>query len=444
MRRPGAGRRVDLLVVGAGPAGAAAAVYAARAGLDTLVVDRAAFPRDKCCGDGLTTLALRELERIGFTPEAAPSWRTVTAATVRSPSGRERTFPLPADGAYAAVARRTDLDAALVELARTAGARVADGCGLTGAAVSDGGRTITADIEGLGPVTARWAVGADGMWSPLRKALGCDPPGYRGEWHAFRQYFGNVGPEAAEEMFVWFEADLLPAYAWSFPLPGGRANVGFGIRRNGRLRVGDMGRIWSDLLTRPHLRQVLGPDAEPEAPHRSWPIPARIGRVALTGPRTLFAGDAAAATDPMTGEGIGQALVTGRLAAEAVIAAVNGTGNKNRNGDAEVAANGTGGGNEEAGAAAAYERSVRRELVADDRLARAFAVVLSRPLTARAGLRAAGATDWTRRNFARWMFEDYPRAVLATPRRWRAGLFSAPGAFGDRTLASRAPGPPDS
>lgn len=429
MKRLKAGQKVDLLVVGAGPAGAAAAVHAARAGLDTLVVDRAAFPRDKCCGDGLTALALRELEGIGFAPEAAPSWRTVAAATVRSPSGRERTFPLPADGAYAAVARRTDLDAALVELARAAGARVTEGCGLTGAAVSDGGRAITAEIEGLGPVTARWAVGADGMWSPLRKALGCDPPGYRGEWHAFRQYFGNVGPEATEEMFVWFEADLLPAYAWSFPLPGGRANVGFGIRRNGRLRVGDMGRIWSDLLARPHLRRVLGPDAEPESPHRSWPIPARIGRVALTGPRTLFAGDAAAATDPMTGEGIGQALVTGRLAAEAVIAAVNGTGSGNGNGGA--------------GAAAAYERSVRRELAADDRLARSFAAVLSWPLTARAGLRAAGATDWTRRNFARWMFEDYPRAALATPRRWRAGLFSAPGAFRDRTLPSRAPGPSD-
>ena len=429
MRHPGSGRRVDLLVVGAGPAGAAAAVHAARAGLDTLVVDRAAFPRDKCCGDGLTAMALRELEGIGFIPEAAPSWRTVAAATVRSPSGRERTFPLPADGAYAAVARRTHLDAALVELARVAGARVADGCGLTGAAVSDGGRAVTADIEGLGPVTARWAVGADGMWSPLRKALGCDSPGYRGEWHAFRQYFYNVGPEAAEEMFVWFEADLLPAYAWSFPLSGGRANVGFGIRRDGRRRVGDMGRIWADLLTRPHLRRVLGPGAEPESPHRSWPIPARIGRVPITGPRTLFVGDAAAATDPMTGEGIGQALVTGRLAAEAVIAAVNGA-EKNRSGGTR--------------AAAAYQRSVRRELAADDRLARAFAAVLARPLTARAGLRAAGTSGWTRRNFARWMFEDYPRAVLATPRRWRPGLFSAPGAFRDRTLGPRAPGPPDS
>ena len=420
-----AGRRVDVLVVGAGPAGAAAAVHAARAGLDTLVVDRASFPRDKCCGDGLTTLALRELEEIGFRPDAARSWQPVGAATVRSPSGREQTFPLPADGVYAAVARRTDLDAALVELARAAGARVADGCGLAGAGVSDGGRAVTADIEGLGPVTARWAVGADGMWSPLRKALGCDSPGYRGEWHAFRQYFGRVGPEAAEEMFVWFEADLLPAYAWSFPLPGGRANVGFGIRRDGRRRIGDMGRMWSDLLSRPHLRRVLGPGAEPESPHRSWPIPARIGRIRLTGPRTLFVGDAAAATDPMTGEGIGQALLTGRLAAEAIIAAAeNGDGN--------------------ARAAAAYERAVRRELAADDRMARAVAALLARPLTARAGLRAAGATAWTRRNFARWMFEDYPRAALATPRRWRAGTFNHPGPFGDRTLGPRGEPAPDS
>ena len=476
----GAGRRVDVLVVGAGPAGTAAAVHAARAGLDTLVVDRASFPRDKCCGDGLTTLALRELERMGFRPDAARSWQPVRAATVHSPSGREQTFPLPADGVYAAVARRTDLDAALVELARAAGARVADGCGLASATVSDGGRSITADIEGLGPVTARWAVGADGMWSPLRKALGCDSPGYRGEWHAFRQYFGGVGPEAAEEMFVWFEADLLPAYAWSFPLPDGRANVGFGIRRDGRRRIGDMGRIWSDLLARPHLRRVLGPGAEPESPHRSWPIPARIGRIRLTGPRTLFVGDAAAATDPMTGEGIGQALLTGRLAAEAIIAAAengNGdgmtaTGAQNGDGDAGAASggarNGDGGakaaadrsgngdgvaeaspaddrsGDGGTGVAAAYEQAVRRELTADDRMARAVAALLARPLTARAGLRAAGATTWTRRNFARWMFEDYPRAALATPRRWRAGTFNRPGPFGDRTLGPRGHPAPDS
>ena len=69
------------------------------------------------------------------------------------------------------------------------------------------------------------------MWSPLRKHLGVATPGYLGEWHAFRQYFTGVGPRAARDLFVWFEPDLLPGYAWSFPLPDGRANVGFGIQR---------------------------------------------------------------------------------------------------------------------------------------------------------------------------------------------------------------------
>ena len=78
--------------------------------------------------------------------------------------------------------------------------------------------------------------------------------------------------------------------------------------------------LWPDLLDRPHIREALGPDARPEGPHKAWPIPARVGRVPLTGPRTMFVGDAAAVTDPMTGEGIGQAILTGRLAAEALLA----------------------------------------------------------------------------------------------------------------------------
>ena len=80
------------------------------------------------------------------------------------------------------------------------------------------------------------AIGADGMWSPLRKALGASEPGYLGEWHAFRQYFTNVSDAAATQLWVWFDADLLPGYAWSFPLADGRANVGFGIAGAGRSR----------------------------------------------------------------------------------------------------------------------------------------------------------------------------------------------------------------
>jgi geranylgeranyl reductase family protein len=394
----------ETLIVGAGPAGATAATLLARAGRDVLVVDKATFPRDKCCGDGLTALALRELERLGLEPSAVDSWRVVDEVVIRSPSGSERRYSLPdGPGYHAAVARRTDLDNALVELTRAAGARLEEGCAVEAATATDDG--VMVEVDGLGTVKAQNVIAADGMWSPVRKALGLKVDGYLGEWHAFRQYFENVSPRAGNELIIWFEKDLLPGYAWSFPLADGRANIGFGIQRGGRHSVRSMKELWPDLLQRPHIREVLGPHARPEDPHKAWPIPARVGRVPIVGPHTMFVGDAAAVTDPMTGEGIGQALLTGRLAAEAIL-----------NGGDPLKH---------------YERNVRHELVADDRMARLLIPLLGRPLIARGALKLTGATPWTRRNFARWMFEDYPRAMIATPRRWHRGMFSGAGAYPD-------------
>lgn len=397
----------DVAVVGGGPAGAAAGITLARQGRSVVLVDKATFPRDKICGDGLTAGALRLLEGLGLDPGTVPSWTPVDDVVVRSPSGREATFPLPrGQGRYAVVARRAELDAALLDVARAAGVKVLDGHACT-AAVERPDR-IDLEVEGVGCLRARYAIGADGMWSPLRKHLGLATPGYRGEWHAFRQYFTDVGPRAARDLFVWFEPDLLPGYAWSFPLPGGGANVGFGIQRGGKVaRIQDMKALWPDLLARPHIAAVLGPDARPESPHRAWPIPARIDAVVLTGERTLFVGDAAAATDPMTGEGIGQALLTGVLAAEAV----------------------QDGGLDAARVTTRYEERARAALVADHRMSELLVRALRHRKGARAAVRIAGASEWTRRNFARWLFEDYPRAVVATPRRWHRGMFTGPGAY---------------
>lgn len=401
---------VDVAVVGAGPAGSAAAVRLARAGRNVVLVDRARFPRDKCCGDGLTTDALRRLDRLGLDPKAVSSWQTVDDIFVRSPSGRVARLPFPRDrGIYAAVARRRDLDAALVDLARDAGATVLDGCGLEGARLV--GSSVTLEVNGVDPITARYAIGADGMWSPLRKALSeREEPGYLGEWHAFRQYFRGVGSEAAH-MWVWFEPDLLPGYAWSFPLPDGRANVGFGLPRQAGRPTGEMAQVWAGLADRPALRSVLGPAAEPESPHRAWPIPARVTTTPLTAAegRVLFAGDAARATDPMTGEGIAQALETATLAADAILAL-----------DAD----------DPVGVAQRYRRQVGQNLAPNHHLSAALSRVLRHRKGARGAVRVAGATDWTRRNFARWLFEDYPRAALLTPWRWEKGLFSGSGAFG--------------
>jgi geranylgeranyl reductase family protein len=408
----------DVVVVGAGPAGAAAAIELVRAGRDVVVVDKATFPRDKICGDGLTTGALRLLDDLGLDPRAVPSWQPVEDVVVRSPSGYEATFPLPRGaGSYAAVARRADLDAALVDVARATGAQVREGQAVTGVDQRDD--RVVVEVDGGAPIEARYVIAADGMWSPVRKLLGVATPGYLGEWHAFRQYFTDVGPRAGRELFVWFEPDLLPGYAWSFPLPDGRANVGFGIqratvsrsgheRRGGKVeRVQDMKDIWPELLARPHIRAVLGPDATPESPHRAWPIPARIDDVVLSVGRTLFAGDAAAATDPLTGEGIGQALLTGVLAAAAIEA----------------------GGLDPAQVRATYDRSVLDALEADHKMSMLMVRAVRHRKGTRIALRVAGATRWTRRNFARWLFEDYPRALIATPRRWHRGMFTGPGAY---------------
>ena len=114
------------------------------------------------------------------------------------------------------------------------------------------------------------------MWSPTRKALGVGPDGYLGEWHAFRQYVVDVSGSAADELIVWFEEDLLPGYAWSFPLPDGRANVGFGVLRDGSRSGKDARDLWAGLLDRPHIAAALGPQATPEGRHLAWPIPARV------------------------------------------------------------------------------------------------------------------------------------------------------------------------
>ncbi len=407
---------IDVAIIGAGPAGCAAAITLARRGLDVTVVDKATFPRDKFCGDGLTVGALRLLEGLGLDPAGVPSWHPVTDVWVRSPGGRDVRFPLPqGPGRFAVVARRRELDAALVDLTRQAGATVCEGHKLVGATPRVDAVSLELEAEGSGSagssptIDARFVIGADGMWSPLRRRLGLDTPGYRGEWHAFRQYVHGVAPAAARDLWVLFERDLLPGYFWSFPVGDGDANIGFGIVRGGKVTPHDMKELWIDLLARPHIRELLGPDAQPEAPHRAWPIPTRIDDVVLADGRVLFVGDAAAAADPMTGEGIGQALATGTWAAEAILSA--------------------GPGSDPLQVTERYESTVRRDMIADHRFARLLGDVLGSPTGASAAIAIGGLTPWTRRNFARWLFEDYPRATVLTPRRWSRSVFASDGAY---------------
>ncbi len=404
-----------MIVVGGGPAGAAAATTLARAGRGVVLVDKATFPRDKICGDGLTTGALRRLDDLGLDPADVASWRVVEDMVLRTPSGRETTFPLPRTGGqFAAVARRMDLDAAILDLARAAGVTVLEGH--TCRAVTTHADRVVVEADGLEPIEGGYLIAADGMWSPIRKMLGVAVPDYRGDWHAFRQYVQNVSPRASRELYVSFEPDFLPGYFWSFPVGEHDANIGFGIRRGAGFRVGAMKALWPEVLARPHVRALLGPDATFERAHQAWPIPARVDQIDHSVGRTLFVGDAAAATDSLTGEGIGQALATGVWAAEAIVHEP--VGGAARPGDPDAVR-------------ARYEQAVHEGLVADHRMAELLSRAMSHRKGVRISVRLAGTNDWTRRNFARWLFEDYPRALIATPRRWHKGMFTGPGAYRD-------------
>lgn len=391
----------DLLVIGAGPAGCATAITAARAGRSVVVLDRAVFPRDKTCGDGLTTGALRQLEQLGVGLGDLGASARVSNVVVVGPTGSHIELPLPADGEHARVIPRMDLDATLVACARAAGAVIVEGAALT--ELKSGSDGVDATVEDGRVFRAPYAVAADGNYSTARRLLDPDAPPVLGEWSAFRQYFSGVDDP---RLWVLFERDLLPGYAWVFPLPDGRANVGFGMRRGPGVTGKVLATKWRELLARPSMRSVLGPSAEPIGTHRAWPIPSHMDPARLVIDRVLFAGDAAGVVDPMTGEGIAQALETGVLAVDAIAAG----------GDASHVAT-------------RYRAHVVRTLGRDLRFAGLLQRVLAHPLGARAALRVVDANDWTRRNFARWMFEDYPRAILLTPNRWHRHMLTPQGAY---------------
>ena len=403
----------DVLVVGAGPSGIAAALTLHANNFSVIVIDKAFFPRDKCCGDGLTTGALRILDELGFDPQTVPNWTVCSDVWLRSPSGTEMQFSLPTRGQFAAIAPRIELDNALVQLAKSRDIRVLEGHEFISVREQNSDH-ITIDISSDAhsnkneTIQSKFVIASDGMWSPVRKSLGMSTPGYLGEWHAFRQYANNVTGSAKDRLHVWFEKDLLPGYAWSFPLQDGRVNIGFGILRGGKYSVQQMKDLWPNLLARKHIAGALGSGVIMEDRHTAWPIPARVTSAPLSSGRVLFIGDAACVTDTLTGEGIGQALLSGQLSARAIIAGISREASVTRN---------------------KYEQLVKQNFFADHRMSAALGTILKSSFGARAALRVANLTPWTRANFVRWMFEDEPRAAVFTPSRWHRNFLGRDGAY---------------
>ncbi|MBI4265873.1 MAG: geranylgeranyl reductase family protein [Acidobacteria bacterium] len=311
----------DALVIGAGPAGSAAAWGLARAGLRVALVDCHAFPRDKVCGDALIPDAIGALEVMGLRPAIDAESVSLRELRVYAPSGRF----ISLSGAFRCLTR-VRLDHLLVDAAVRAGAHLIEGLTATVPLVSSGRVTGAVFTSAAEPVTieAPFTLLAAGANATVMKAFGVGttlkPNGVAG-----RRYFQVPSRLAAERrhLVIAYDRALCPGYGWIFPGPGDRFNVGVGFF-SGRVRdAPSLHDLWRRFLsTFPPAAELVERSTAltgfQGAPLRTGLAGARLGR-----PGLLAIGESAAMTYPATGEGIGKAMESGLLAARLVGAALS-------------------------------------------------------------------------------------------------------------------------
>jgi geranylgeranyl reductase family protein len=324
MPAPALPAECDVLVVGAGPAGSACALWLARHGVDVVLVDRLAFPRDKVCGDGLIPDAHRALERLGVHDEVMAFAERVPHVGCIGPRGGRIDVP----GRLAVLQRRV-LDDILKRAAERAGARFFAPWRFV-APLVDGDRVVGARLQG-GPgeveLRARWVVLATGAVPQALIAAGmCERQ--TPDAVALRGYVRNpamVGRIKALEV-VWNKR-LRRGYGWIFPCPDGVFNIGVGLVHShgsasdghGTMQDVNLREIFAAFTeVHPHARELME-GGEARGPLKGAPLRCGLSGASYARPGLLVTGEAAGSTYAFTGEGIGKAMETGLLAAEALL-----------------------------------------------------------------------------------------------------------------------------
>ena len=312
--------QTDVLVVGAGPAGSAAAAWAARGGAEVVLADAAVFPRDKTCGDGLTPRAIGELQRLGL-----EDWlRAHTVNQGLRAHGFGQTLLLPWPGgtlpSWGSAVARTELDDHLRTTAIKSGATAIDGARAVD--VRRAGDRVAAVVFQRGEerfeIACRRLVVADGVRSPLGKVLGR-------EWHrdtvygvAGRSYISSTmsdDPWISSHLELRGEdGGILSGYGWIFPLGTGEVNIGVGTlataKRPANIAIKPLMSFYAD-----ERREEFGLSGELRMPTSALlPMGGAVSHVA--GRNWALIGDAAGCVNPLNGEGIDYGLETGRLLAE--------------------------------------------------------------------------------------------------------------------------------
>ena len=351
----------DVVVVGAGPAGASAAYHLAAQGLDVILAEKQELGRDKACGDGLTPSAVRELVRMGVD---ISDWRRNEGLRVIG-GGRRLHIPWPEQvslPSYGLARRRSDLDRDLAEHAANAGARLLTGVTVTGPVTNTAGRVVgvaarpTARFTypGISSPTrlrAPVVIDAGGVSARLATAMGRDKNGRRPLGVAVRAYFRSPRAE------VWSVGD-------------GLVNVGLGsVSSHPAAARVDYRAVFARWLASAPASWGFTPDNQ-VGPLASSALPMAFNRKPHYADGLMLVGDAGGMVSPFNGEGIAQALMSGRLAAEAA---------------AQAAARSTAAGRERA--LAQYPAALEAEMGGYYTLGRIFVALIEHPEVMRACIR---------------------------------------------------------
>lgn len=322
----------DVIVAGAGPSGSAAAWQAAQMGARVIILDKAEFPRDKPCGDGLTARAVSYLQKMGLAHQVS-TFHRVNRVTVFSPSQWELSFPRrPGMPDHGYTVSRTELDTLLLKHAETAGAVVRQSCEVTGPELDAHGRVIGVVCRGGEKIFGDAVIAADGAYSPIKRALKIDSE-YNGySAIAIRaEMTANRADSDSLDIYLKlaFQGDQLPGYGWVFPMGGGRFNIGLGYVNsykkwqsiNATQFLGEFMRTLPPQWQLPAIEEL-----KKNKSVRAWRLPMGFTAWPPWRPGVLFTGDSLGAGKPASGAGISKALESGLAAGECAVAALNNSG----------------------------------------------------------------------------------------------------------------------
>ena len=310
--------RYDLVIVGAGPGGSATAYYASRAGLETLLLDRQEFPRDKPCGDGLMPHAASEVSLMGLGDWLdEPRHGKFSGFSIYTQTAYLRQgVPPSLHGPRGYVIKREETDAKLLERAIAAGAAFRAGVRATKLLRSPAGDVRGIEATNGGEdlrVEAPLVVAADGVGGFAGRGMKAHQNAV-----ARRRYYHGVGGPNKEDLHIFITKDMnehSAGYGWVFYFGDGRANVGAGVSTRALARTGrNLKDFFDRFLEEPQIAGWLA-GAEPEGPAKSWSLKMGMWGARRYTQGLMMVGDAGSMVHPISGEGVGYALESGRLAA---------------------------------------------------------------------------------------------------------------------------------